>query len=96
MSTTTAVRYTSSRQADARLSIARVLAAGRVRDERVCREAAEQAARAERDSAREQGQLLGDSVGDGDWCLICSRATDHLGEHTDEQVARWRAGWNQY
>lgn len=27
----------------------------------------------------------------GDWCFICSRPTNHLGEHTPEQIAAWEA-----
>jgi hypothetical protein len=29
--------------------------------------------------------------GYGEWCFICSRATDHSGEHDPEQIARWQA-----
>jgi hypothetical protein len=40
-------------------------------------------------SLQDEGQLLSDEL---DWCFICSRATDHSGEHTPEQIAAWKAG----
>jgi hypothetical protein len=43
----------------------------------------------DRRRAMHQGQLLGD---DADFCFICRRATDHLGEHTQEQIDAWKAG----
>jgi hypothetical protein len=39
--------------------------------------------------ARSQGQFYYE---DCDWCAICGRATDHFGEHSDEQIEAWRSG----
>lgn len=74
--------HTSSTQAANRLAIARVAAGGRTTD-------TARQVRAMHDAAREQGQMY---YADGDWCMICRRPTDHLGEHSPEQVDAWKAG----
>jgi hypothetical protein len=86
--------HTSSRQLDAQLAIARIAASGRVQAERLRAEAkaaAElEAYHAELDAAMEQGQWFSQD-GLETYCYVCRRATDHWGEHSDEQIAAWRA-----
>lgn len=93
---TATLRYSTSTEQVRRDAIARVLAAGRVGTERKAREARAAKERAELqltvDAARKQGQLLAIDPWDTDWCMICSRCTDHLGEHSPEQVEAWREG----
>lgn len=87
MTTTTATLvHTASREAIARLAIARVAAGPRVTAARLSEERARQHAYT---VAHETGQLC---TPEQDWCYICGRPTDHTGEHTPEQVARWKAG----
>jgi len=86
--------HTSSRQADARLALARVAAAGRVREARLAREAKEAAAREAYELELAQGMEVGQWFSQDyleQYCFVCKRATDHWGEHSDEQVAAWRA-----
>jgi hypothetical protein len=90
---TSTIVHTSSREADARLAIARIAASGRIRAER-------QAAEARREAERQQHLVwlsMGQSYDEvyGDFCHICGRCTDHLGEHTPEQIEAWRAGRGQ-
>ena len=80
---TATITYTSSREASNRLAVARVAAAGRVTDAR-------RAADAQRDAWYQQGQSFAEHEGDVDFCHICGRCTDHLGEHSPEQVQAWR------
>ena len=89
MSATSTLVHQSSREADTRLAIARVAAAGRVRAERERREAELKARTAELDWAASQGQYYSFDYTEA-FCFICSRPTDHLGEHTPEQIAAWR------
>ena len=44
-------------------------------------------------AAREREALLRevDDFAGEDFCLICGRATDHRGEHSDEQLLAWAA-----
>lgn len=82
---TAALVHTSSRQAAAALAVARIAAAGRVRAERLRREAAHERAWTR---AAETGQLV---LGDEVWCYVCGRSTDHIGEHSEEQIAAYKA-----
>lgn len=91
MSTTSTLRYTSSRERNAAVGIARVAAAGRVRREREARERAYALQREITDTTGQHLALDGDDW-DVDYCFICGRVTDHLGEHSDEQVEAWKAG----
>jgi len=82
------VAYTSSREANTARAMRRVAKGGVLTDKR----RAERAELAElREAARAEGQLL-DERGFGEFCLICSRATDHWGEHSPEQIEAWRLG----
>lgn len=81
--------HTSSRQADARLAMARVAAGPRVKAERLSKEKALKARVAEIEAACEDGQYYSYDFTEV-WCFICNRATDHLGEHSPEQIAAWR------
>ena len=94
MTTNTRLAYTSSTQGANLVMMARVAAGARVKAERVLREEREIAAvrewQAQAQIAREQGQSLG-MDGEVEWCFICSRPTDHWGEHTPEQIAEWKA-----
>jgi hypothetical protein len=83
--------HTASREADARLAIARVAAAQRVRAERERREAARAVRHAELAAFAAEGQYFSFDYLDA-FCFICSRATDHVGEHTPEQIAAWKDG----
>jgi hypothetical protein len=91
--TATALRYTSSREADNALRVARVAAAGRVRAERerADRERAALVA-ASRRYVDSHGQAFAVDPWDVDYCYVCGRCTDHLGEHTPAQIAAWKAG----
>lgn len=70
--------------------MARVAAAGRVRADRLAREAREAREHARVwDLVESDGQLSTDTE---EWCFICGRPTNHLGEHTPDQIDAWRAG----
>jgi hypothetical protein len=89
---TAALRYTSSTQADNALRIARVAAAGRVQADRL-RDEAQRAALVEASRRyADEGQIFAVDPWDVDYCFICNRCTDHLGEHTPEQIAAWQEG----
>jgi len=90
---TATLLHTSSREAEARLAIARVAAAGRVQADRL-RAERERAAMVEasRRYVDSHGQAFAVDAWDVDYCFICGRCTDHLGEHTPEQIAAWKAG----
>lgn len=83
--------HTSSREADARLAMARVAAARRVQQARISEEAKQAKLRKELAHAARQGQYLSED-GRAAFCFICSRATDHLGEHSPEQIKAWQRG----
>jgi hypothetical protein len=84
--------HTSSRETDARLGMARVAAAGRMAAERQAREAREALLFAWERYYSDLGQMLDLAWDTGEaFCFICSRCTDHLGEHTDAQVAAYQA-----
>lgn len=78
--------YSTSTAQARGLAFARVLAAGRVRAERLAREREAERASALLDAT---GQW---ALGHDEWCYVCSRPTNHLGEHTPEQVEAWREG----
>lgn len=80
---TATLRYTSSRHQTTAVRVARVAAASRIQAERLAREAA-------RARYLDEGQLLSADGTYVEWCLICSRPTDHTGEHTPEQIAAWK------
>jgi len=85
------VVYTASRENDAALAIARVAAASRVKSERETRERRYAEQRRLTDETGQHLALEGDDW-DVDYCFVCKRVTDHYGEHSDEQIARWKAG----
>jgi hypothetical protein len=84
---TATLTYTSSREANTVRTMRGIARAGAAQDKRKAEWERHQARAAE---ARAEGQLL-DPNGLGEFCLICSRATDHSGEHSPEQIAAWRA-----
>jgi hypothetical protein len=86
---TATITYTSSREANTVRTMRQIAGAGAAQDKRRAERDALEALRTE---ARAEGQVLSEN-GFGEFCLICSRATDHWGEHSPEQIAAWRAGF---
>jgi hypothetical protein len=83
--TNTRLAYTTSTKDRHNLAIARVAAAGRIAAER-------EKARREEEKAWQRVDETGVLVTKHEeYCFICSRATDHTGEHTPEQIEAWKA-----
>lgn len=83
---------TTTRTARVLDRIARVAAAPRVRADRIAREERE---RIERELEWNRFMATGQSYHwDTPFCHVCGRCTDHIGEHTDDQIRAWRENWH--